>query len=152
MLLSFLYLFLFQATITAIFDLEQLLEMTSIGTLMAYTLVCTCVVILRSASTSIRSNLFSTKNIPLQNRYRPSKLPGELDEELVDESLINSLFNPSARVCNTKTARLVNILTMISRKYFLRSCRCVRLLVEFESLQRLSCPDHHNMLDVDIRS
>ncbi|XP_050528684.1 high affinity cationic amino acid transporter 1-like isoform X2 [Daktulosphaira vitifoliae] len=44
---------LFAATLSSIFDLQQLMNMMSIGTLMAYTLVCFCVLILRYTEESV---------------------------------------------------------------------------------------------------
>jgi amino acid transporter len=48
----------FEAILAAVFDLNELVEMTSIGTLMAYILVSASVVILRSKIQSCQSGSF----------------------------------------------------------------------------------------------
>jgi amino acid transporter len=86
----------FAAILASIFDLEELVEMLSIGTLMAYTLVSVCVLTLR----------YRFEEDDLKN-----KSPG--GEVIEDDSLLKKWFAPSSKLPTRATAKFVNWLTLL---------------------------------------
>jgi amino acid transporter len=82
---------LLAATLCLIFDLNQLIDMMSIGTLMAYSVVAVCVLILRFTVNNflLPSNHKQFINNIFQHRYRPSEISIselELAVKLTNES------------------------------------------------------------------
>jgi amino acid transporter len=86
----------FAAILASIFDLDELVEMLSIGTLMAYTLVSVCVLTLR----------YRFEEDDLKN-----KSPG--GEVIEDDSLLKKWFAPSSKLPTRATAKFVNWLTLL---------------------------------------
>jgi amino acid transporter len=86
----------FAAILASIFDLEELVEMLSIGTLMAYTLVSVCVLTLR----------YRFEEDDLTNVS-----PG--GEVIEDDSLLKKWFAPSNKLPTRTTAKFVNWLTFV---------------------------------------
>ncbi len=101
---------LFAGILCLIFDLNQLIDMMSIGTLMAYSVVSISVLILRYRPDPIRTNAKQEIN---------SKELG--DYENIDSSsqvsLLHLIVRPS-KVCCKSSSRLVNILSVIGGKVF----------------------------------
>jgi amino acid transporter len=87
---------LLAAILASIFDLEELVEMLSIGTLMAYTLVSVCVLTLR----------YRFEEDDLTNVS-----PG--GEVIEDDSLLKKWFAPSNKLPTCTTAKFVNWLTFV---------------------------------------
>jgi amino acid transporter len=101
---------IFSAVLVLVFDLNQLINMMSIGTLLAYSLVSACALVLRyrpSSDDDRAVSLDSASSDPnsLINAFREPK-----------ENIIKRLLNPNNRECNKDSANLVCILTVIAGK------------------------------------
>ncbi len=93
--------------LASIFDLDQLVEMTSIGTLLAYSLVSACVIILRYRPGTIHDKADNTEDSsPSKDSYTP--IYGAQDEE----KLWQKLFSPVLTEANYVSAKIVNIFTV----------------------------------------
>ena len=101
---------LFSAIMSCFFDLNQLIDMLSIGTLLAYTLVSACVISLRYRPTD------SDKKTPITNWQNVPRHPLVLEayysRTMNLKSILQLLFTPEKK-CNFKSSILVNVLTVI---------------------------------------
>lgn len=96
------------AILSSLFDLQQLMNMMSIGTLMAYSLVCICVLILR----------YKNDN-PEECKVRDN---GRVRVSLM--RLLSSSFNlPKSQITTKKTGRTSIIIILAYRKYHLVELR-----------------------------
>jgi amino acid transporter len=80
-------------------DLNELIEMMSIGTLMAYTMVSICVIVLR----------FRPENVDKNSQDQ------ELDKQSFSVvTLLNEIYIQKHEICSNKTSLNANISTFIS--------------------------------------
>lgn len=95
----------FSGILVLMFDLNQLINLMSLGTLMAYALVSACCLVLRYRPSNEEGNkVFSTK----KERNFASKIIGHSDDNLMER-----LFRPK-KTCDEASAHLVNFLVIIS--------------------------------------
>ena len=90
------------------FDLNQLIDMQSIGTLMAYSVVAVCVLILRYRPDEEEANESDLNASGGDEPTTKSLLFGQSNEPLMKR-----LFYPTKN-CTHATASLVNILSLLS--------------------------------------
>ncbi|XP_060904686.1 cationic amino acid transporter 2-like [Labrus mixtus] len=100
------------AIMALLFDLEALVEMMSIGTLFAYTLVAICILILR---------------------YQESQSDSECDLKIIESEKFNILKPPSSP--NSSTSKTVTLLTVFSVACVV--ALCVTLTQALDALSRL---------------
>lgn len=118
----------FIGVLALIFDLNQLIDMMSIGTLMAYSVVAVCVLVLRYKPSGDDEVIgieeegkkpieYFTFDNAIQN-HQPLKATKRTLASVIfgysDEPLISRLFRPRSKKCNEQTSRLVNVIAVFS--------------------------------------
>ncbi len=115
---------LITATLATIFDLDQLIEMTSIGTLLSYSIVSACVIVLRYTLSQFvlldgPTGLYLPPNLKwslFSKRYKPARVSideNEDNEDIIEHgTLIQRILSPTT--CSKATSKLVNITTLIA--------------------------------------
>ncbi len=93
--------------LASIFDLDQLVEMSAIGTLLAYSLVSACLIVLRYRPTLKVEKL----NFEVKEGYITRRIFGKD----IEQNFCESLFFPLKEI-NQKSSTIVNILTTSSGK------------------------------------
>lgn len=93
------------AVLSLIIDLDELIEMMSIGTLMAYSITALCVLILRYRP-------FERDNDEQQPEATHSSVLATWFGHLNGQSLLARLFRPNTP-CSHFNSRLVNLLTFL---------------------------------------
>ncbi|RNA44732.1 high affinity cationic amino acid transporter 1 [Brachionus plicatilis] len=91
----------------AIFDLNELVEMMSIGTLIAYTLVSLCVLILR-----YKPEEDVNEKVKLMSKKDPGQVI-DLDVDDSDDNFLRHLFSPTNKTPSRSSSMLVNYLTFL---------------------------------------
>ena len=98
---------LFSATLALLLDLSELINLTSIGTLLAYALVSSCNLVLRYRPFE------NSVAQPELNKEKDTFLEFMIGKDEARDGILRRLFNPTIKKCTKASSQLTNVVIIL---------------------------------------